>query len=75
MTCNPNWPEILRELLPGQKATDRHDIVARVFHIKVAHFLAVINKGEIFGAVRCWMYTVEWQKRGLPHIHALIWLR
>lgn len=74
MTCNPKWEETVRELLPGQKATDRHDVVARVFNKKVKTFVAVITKGQIFGAVRCWMFTVEWQKRGLPHIHVLLWL-
>ena len=29
MTCNPHWPEIKAELLPGQSAQDRPDIVAR----------------------------------------------
>lgn len=33
-----------------------------------------IVKYKIFGNVRCWMYSVEWQKRGLPHVHILIWL-
>ncbi|XP_039291456.1 uncharacterized protein LOC120353047 [Nilaparvata lugens] len=33
-----------------------------------------IVKLEVFGSVRCWMYSVEWQKRGLPHAHILIWL-
>ena len=28
----------------------------------------------MFGSVRCWMYSVEWQKLGLPHAHILIWL-
>ena len=28
----------------------------------------------MFGSVQCWMYSVEWQKRGLPHAHILIWL-
>lgn len=28
----------------------------------------------VFGETRCWMYSVEWQKRGLPHAHILIWL-
>ncbi|XP_054259695.1 uncharacterized protein LOC128984403 [Macrosteles quadrilineatus] len=74
MTCNPKWEEITSELFPGQKATGRHDVVARVFRQKIIKFIAVITKGEIFGSVRCWMYTVEWQKRGLPHIHVLIWL-
>lgn len=74
MTCNPNWEEIICELLPRKKATDRHDVVARVFNQKVKTFVAVITKGQIFGAVRCWMFTVEWQKRGLSHIHVLLWL-
>lgn len=31
MTCNPNWPEIVTELYPGQTAQDRPDLVTRVF--------------------------------------------
>ena len=38
-TANPKWDEITRELLPGQTAADRPDLVARVFRIKVTHFL------------------------------------
>lgn len=34
----------------------------------------LLIKGRIFGEVRCYMYSVEWQKRGLPHIHILLWL-
>ncbi|XP_044588813.1 uncharacterized protein LOC123267994 [Cotesia glomerata] len=30
--------------------------------------------GRIFGDTRCHMYTIEWQKRGLPHVHILLWL-
>ena len=52
----------------------RHDIVARVFRLKLIHLTNVITKSQIFGSVRCYMYTVEWQKRGLPHAHFLIWL-
>ncbi|XP_073821564.1 uncharacterized protein [Musca autumnalis] len=33
-----------------------------------------IVKHRVFGETRCWMYSVEWQKRGLPHAHILIWL-
>jgi hypothetical protein len=32
-TCNPKWPEITAELLPGQASNNRHDIVARLFNI------------------------------------------
>src|SRR5271155_1942094 len=35
MTANPNWPEIKEALLPGQTASDRPDLVDRVFHAKV----------------------------------------
>ncbi|KAF8783473.1 hypothetical protein HNY73_013630 [Argiope bruennichi] len=28
-----------------------------------------------FGITRCWLYSIEWQKRGLPHAHILIWLQ
>ncbi|POM75052.1 LOW QUALITY PROTEIN: Helitron helicase-like protein [Phytophthora palmivora] len=31
MTCNPNWPEIKENLRPGEKASDRPNVVARVF--------------------------------------------
>lgn len=34
-TCNPKWMEIERELEPGQKPQDRHDIIARVFQQKL----------------------------------------
>nr|GEW57165.1 hypothetical protein [Tanacetum cinerariifolium] len=30
MTCNPNWPEIQTELLLGQDAPDRLDLISRV---------------------------------------------
>jgi len=33
-----------------------------------------IVKHRVFGVTRCWMYSIEWQKRGLPHAHILIWL-
>nr|XP_053619327.1 uncharacterized protein LOC128680307 [Plodia interpunctella] len=74
-TCNPAWPEIVNELMPGQSAIDRHDIVARVFRLKVKKLMSVITKGKIYGEVLCYMYSIEWQKRGLPHVHILLWLK
>jgi hypothetical protein len=32
-TCNPNWSEITRELLPGQTPSDRPDLIAHVFEL------------------------------------------
>jgi hypothetical protein len=74
-TCNPKWKDITDALFPGQKSHDRHDIIARVFHLKVKMMMNLLNKGSLFGAARCFMFSVEWQKRGLPHVHILLWLQ
>lgn len=73
-TCNPKWIEIVQLLLPGQTSSDRHDITARVFRQKIRSLMNYIVKQRVFGDTRCWMYSIEWQKRGLPHAHILIWL-
>ncbi|XP_036338649.1 uncharacterized protein LOC118748385 [Rhagoletis pomonella] len=73
-TCNPKWEEIKKYLYPGQSSTDRHDITARIFRQKLKSLMDFIVKYKVYGEVRCWMYSVEWQKRGLPHAHILIWL-
>ncbi|GBP75982.1 hypothetical protein EVAR_32233_1 [Eumeta japonica] len=73
-TCNPQWTEIRQELFIGQSPIDRHDITARVFKRKLKSLMDFIVKQHVFGETRCWMYSVEWQKRGLPHAHILIWL-
>ncbi|GFT32792.1 hypothetical protein TNCV_2815021 [Trichonephila clavipes] len=38
-TCNPSWQDVTQELMSGQKATNQHDIVARVFRLKLKHKL------------------------------------
>ena len=74
MTANPHWPEIPRELLPYQTVDDRPDIVGRVFHLKVQFLLNNLKKTQIFGRYLGSVYTIEYQKRGLPHMHILIFL-
>ncbi|XP_073532421.1 uncharacterized protein [Phyllobates terribilis] len=74
-TCNPAWEEIGGHLLPGQKTVNRHDLIARVFKRKLSKMTKLITKSHIYGETQCWMYSVEWQKRGLPHAHILIWLK
>ncbi|GBL90753.1 hypothetical protein AVEN_215500-1 [Araneus ventricosus] len=36
--------------------------------------MEIITKSNIFGTVRCHMYSIEWQKAGLSHAHILLWL-
>ena len=73
-TCNQSSDEIQQLLLQGQSAVHRHDITALVFRQKLKSLINHIVKLEVFGSVLCWIYSVEWQKRGLPHAHILIWL-
>lgn len=72
-TCNPKWDEIKQCLLPGQAAHDRHDITARVFRQKLKSLMDLVVKHKAFGETKCWLYSIEWQKRGLPHAHILVW--
>jgi hypothetical protein len=45
--------------------------VARVFEIKKNQLIKEIKEG-LFGRVPAMVHTVEFQKRGLPHTHILI---
>lgn len=72
ITCNPTWPEITWELLPGQTATDRPDLCARVFKMKRKAIIEDLYQKGIFGQAVTYVYTIEFQKRGLPHMHILI---
>ena len=74
MTCNPMWEEITPHLLPHQRPYDRQDVIARVFNQKTRALWTMLVKGELYGTVAAIMYTIEWQKLGLPHVHLLLWL-
>jgi hypothetical protein len=74
-TCNPKWPEIVKNLLPGQTAADRPDLVARVFQLRLRHLLKQLLDEGVFGEVLGHLVTIEWQKRGLPHAHILLILK
>lgn len=71
-TANPNWPEIQENLREGQTASDRPDLVARVFNLKLEELINDITKKHIFGTCVAYVYTIETQKRGLLHAHILI---
>ena len=74
MTTNPQWEEIERELLPGQTAYNCPDLVAQVFKMKKNTVLDYIYKHGVFGAAITYIYMIEFQKCGLPHMHCLIFL-
>ena len=73
-TTNPNWEEITASLGPRETHADRPDICVRVFYQKFLELKHEIQMKNIFGKVVCFLATIEFQKRGLPHAHILLTL-
>src|SRR5579859_7255278 len=71
-TCNPKWDEITSNISAGCKATDRPDIVSRVFNLKLKALKDELLKKHILGKTVANIFVVEFQKRGLPHAHILL---
>ncbi|KAK9684322.1 hypothetical protein RND81_10G202200 [Saponaria officinalis] len=61
--------------IANQKVEDRPDIVARVFKLKMKQLMQCLKTEQYFGATIADVYTIEFQKRGLPHAHILLWLK
>ncbi|XP_073136809.1 uncharacterized protein [Henckelia pumila] len=72
MTCNPNWHEIKEQLLPGKSPQDRPDLITRIFKIKFDEFKKDVVDRGVLGRVRSYSYVIEYQNRGLPHVHMLV---
>ena len=68
-TRNPKWYEKVSALKPGESYTDSPDLCARVFNMKFKSLLQNYTRNHIFGASKGYTATIEFQKRGLPHIH------
>ncbi|XP_071697343.1 uncharacterized protein [Rutidosis leptorrhynchoides] len=76
-TANPKWPEIeeMISYIVGQKQHDRPETVARLFKVKLDELMQDLMQHHIFGTSVAGVYRIEFQKRGLPHAHILIWLQ
>ncbi|XP_071704044.1 uncharacterized protein [Rutidosis leptorrhynchoides] len=75
LMSNPKWPEVLRVLAPlNLNPEDRPDIVTRVFKMKLDSLYDQIKDEKMFGYLRGGLYVIEFQKRGLPHVHMILWL-
>ncbi|XP_071739292.1 uncharacterized protein [Rutidosis leptorrhynchoides] len=59
---------------PQLTPTDRPDIVVRIYQQKLKQLLAFLKEDRAFGDVKAVLYTIEFQKRGLPHCHLLLWI-
>jgi hypothetical protein len=78
MTCNPAWDEITVSIPPRSHWKYHMDIgnlplynsagisrvaVNRVFYLKLQALLDVVLKKKLFGAVKAYVYRIEWQVR------------
>ena len=74
-TCNPRWVEIQSALNEGESYTDRPDLCVRVFKMKVDNLMKDLTENSVLGKVEACTSTIEFQKRGLPHVHILLILQ
>nr|VDD42958.1 unnamed protein product [Brassica oleracea] len=77
VTANPNWVELSNHLdaYGGDSANSRPDLECRIFKIKLDKMMADFKKGKFFPKLDTAVYTIEFQKRGPPHAHILLWLK
>lgn len=68
---NLNWEEKCR-LIQSDPVT-----CARHFDFQISQFLRnfLLSPASPVGSISDWFYRVEYQQRGSPHIHMLIWLK
>ncbi|XP_076062385.1 uncharacterized protein LOC143037725 [Oratosquilla oratoria] len=81
-TMNPRWEELNEAIEQTDSSSasrhrsdnDRPDLVSRIFKLKVDSIMDDLTNKNIFGRVKAFLYSIEWQKRGLPHVHILLWM-
>jgi hypothetical protein len=66
-TCNPKWQEITDNIPSYKTASDRPDIVARVFNQKKTELVQDIEKRQVLGYATARMHVIEFQKRAVAH--------
>jgi len=64
--------KIINELLPNQQASDRSDLISRVFKLKLKSITNDLFVKGVLGKVIAHVHVIEFQKRGLPHAHILM---
>ena len=71
MTLDVNHPDITENLGEGQTANTRPDVTAMVAHRAFERLLYFVH-GGMLGVNLTTTATVEWQARGLPHLHLIV---
>ncbi|XP_076903118.1 uncharacterized protein LOC143558087 [Bidens hawaiensis] len=75
ITCNPGWPEVKRFLKDTNlNSEDMPDILCRIFKMKLDSMIKLLKDKALFGKIKAAIYTIEFQKRGLPHAHICLFI-
>ena len=75
MTMDVRCREVLNLLEPNETPYDRPDIICQVYEMKKQKLMDKITKDMIFGECDGHVHVIEFQKRGAPHCHMLIWIK
>ena len=62
MTCNPNWPEIIDDLIDRREVQNRLALLARVLHSNFEMLKDQLFKKCIFGEIPAYTYVIDYQK-------------
>jgi hypothetical protein len=68
----PHWPDY-KGLTRGHGVFADSATAAIIFNIKLSALMNSIQKHQILGKVSAFVWRIEYQKRGLPHVHILFW--
>ncbi|EAY08353.1 hypothetical protein TVAG_352750 [Trichomonas vaginalis G3] len=80
ITCNPYWAENIAwnsatSQNQKQKKTlmDNSASISRIYHIKKKKLLSWLKETKLLGEISAYFGRDEYQQRGLPHTHFLLW--
>jgi len=79
LTANAHWPEVKRLCRPNENPLTRLDVIARVFVSKRKRLFKLLSQHDYLfpghRGMEWYIWVLEHQQSGLPHIHAAIRLR
>ncbi|GJS08334.1 hypothetical protein Tco_0365130 [Tanacetum coccineum] len=65
---------LITAVTDGSSMAQTPDMLCKLFKIKLDHLVKSLKENQIFGKVQAAVYTIEFQKRGLPHSHICIFI-
>ena len=61
-TCNSKWEEITSNIPAGSSMTDRPDIIARIFNLKLQALIYDLLRKHVLGKTVADIHVIEFQK-------------